>query len=78
MQALQPKTVVPGHQAGAYDLSPRVIEQTRTYLLTFEQNLKKAKNSGALIDAMKQAYPKLSGVDSLELGAKVATGEMKW
>ena len=78
MQALQPKTVVPGHQAGAYDLSPRVIEQTRTYLLTFEQNLKKAKNSGQLIDAMKQAYPKLLGVDSLELGAKVATGEMKW
>ena len=78
MQALQPKTVVPGHQAGAYDLSPRVIEQTRTYLLTFEQNLKKVKNSGQLIDAMKQAYPKLSGADSLELGAKVATGEMKW
>lgn len=48
MQALQPKTVVPGHQAGAYDLSPRVIEQTRTYLLTFEQNLKKVKNSGQL------------------------------
>ncbi len=78
MQALQPKTVVPGHQAGAYDLSPRVIEQTRAYLVTFEQNLKKAKNSGELIEAMKQAYPQKAAVDNLELGAKVATGEMKW
>ena len=78
MQALQPKTVVPGHQAGAYDLSPQVIGQTRNYLLTFEQNLKKAKNSGELINAMKQAYPSLPGESSMELGAKVATSEMKW
>ncbi len=78
MQALQPKTVVPGHQAGAYDLSPQVIGQTRNYLLTFEQNLKKAKNSGELINAMKQAYPNLPGDSSMELGAKVATSEMKW
>ncbi len=78
MQALQPKTLVPGHQAGAYDQSPRAIAQTRAYLATFDQHAKQAKNSTQLIDAMKQAYPQLSGVSNLELGAKVATGEMKW
>lgn len=78
MSALQPKAVVPGHQAGAYDLSPKVIEQTRNYLVTFDKNLKQSKNSTQLISAMQQAYPDLPGTDSLELGAKVATGEMKW
>lgn len=78
MQALQPKTLVPGHQAGAYDQSPRAIAQTRAYLVTFEKNLKKSKNSAQLIEAMKQAYPQLPGVENLEMGAKVATGEMKW
>lgn len=78
MKALKPKTVVPGHQGGAYDLSPRVIDQTRAYLVTFEKNLKQAKNSEQLIQAMKQAYPKTAAEGNLDLGAKVATGEMKW
>ncbi|ECE6962018.1 MBL fold metallo-hydrolase, partial [Salmonella enterica subsp. enterica] len=38
----------------------------------------KAKTSGELISAMKAHYPDLLDVSSLELGAKVAKGEMKW
>lgn len=78
MKQLQPEVVVPGHQAGDYDLSPKVIEQTKSYLLTFEQQLKQSKNSAQLIDAMKKSYPDKEAVENLELGAKVATGEMKW
>ncbi|NWE23875.1 MBL fold metallo-hydrolase, partial [Pseudomonas sp. P7548] len=38
----------------------------------------KAKDSAALITAMKKRYPNLADEGSLELGAKVAKGEMKW
>jgi hypothetical protein len=31
-----------------------------------------------VIEAMKAAYPKLADESSLELSAKVNTGEMKW
>ena len=78
MKALDPKTVVPGHQAGSYNLSPQVLDQTRDYLVSFEKYAKTAKNSEQLINSMKQAYPNKAGVDNLVLGAKVATGEMKW
>ena len=35
-------------------------------------------SDAALIDAMKKRYPAAGGVSSLELGARVAKGEMKW
>ena len=38
----------------------------------------KAKDSAALVKAMQARYPKLAGVASLELSAKVAKGEMQW
>jgi len=44
----------------------------------YEQELPKAANSGALIDAMKEAYPDAGLGIALEIGAKVNKGEMKW
>lgn len=38
----------------------------------------KAKDSAALIVAMTRRSPNLADTGSLELGAKVAKGEMKW
>ncbi|SFI29890.1 Glyoxylase, beta-lactamase superfamily II [Collimonas sp. OK307] len=76
--ALHPKVVVPGHfRAGA----PQNIESvrfTKNYLKTYEMETVKAKDSAALIDAMKRQYPNLDGLSSLEIGAKVSKGEMKW
>ncbi|MFC5474589.1 MBL fold metallo-hydrolase [Paraherbaspirillum soli] len=78
IEALQPVTVVPGHfSAGA----PQTIESvrfTRNYLKTYEAETTKAKDSAELIAAMKKHYPGLTGESSLELGAKVSKGEMKW
>jgi hypothetical protein len=38
-----------------------------------------SSNSAELINAMKQAYPQISaGSMSLDIGAKVNKGEMKW
>ena len=38
----------------------------------------KAKDSAALIAALKQRYPDLGGTESLNLSAKVAKGELAW
>ncbi|EOD53236.1 Zn-dependent hydrolase, partial [Aeromonas molluscorum 848] len=51
---------------------------TRDYVQRFEQELAKAKDSDSLIQSMKQAFPALPDDDGLAIGAKVATGEMKW
>lgn len=76
--ARKPAVVVPGHLAahGALDVS--AVAYTREYLLAFEEELAKAANSDALIAAMTRRYPDAGLAPALQIGAKVATGEMKW
>lgn len=80
--ALKPTKVVPGHYLnnadGSVPDSPQAITDTRDYLLAFEQETKKAKDSAQLIAAMRERYPNLAEESSLELSAKVIKGEMKW
>lgn len=78
MAARQPTVVIPGHLAlgAASDIS--AITYTKNYLLAFEEELAKATNSADLINAMTQRYPDLGMGIALQIGAKVATGEMKW
>ena len=78
MAARQPAVVIPGHLAlgTASDIS--AITYTKNYLLAFEEELAKATNSADLINAMTQRYPDLGMGIALQIGAKVATGEMKW
>lgn len=78
LQALKPERVVPGHVLGAEPKGTAAVTFTRGYVQRFEQELAKAKHSGELINAMKQAYPSLPVDDGLSIGAKVSTGEMKW
>lgn len=82
IEALHPKTVVPGHYLpnanGSAPYSLASVKFTRDYLRAFEAEAAKAKDSTALIAAMKKRYPTLQDVSSLELGAKVIKGEMKW
>ncbi|KAF1019814.1 MAG: hypothetical protein GAK30_02906 [Paracidovorax wautersii] len=76
--ARQPAVVVPGHLAsnGALDVS--AVNDTREYLLAFEDEVAKASNSDALIAAMNKRYPDAGLAPTLQIGAKVAKGEMKW
>lgn len=76
--ALQPAVVVPGHAAAGTALEASTIRYTRDYLVRFEQELAKAKNSAELIAALKQAYPNVGLGIALDIGAKVNKGEMKW
>jgi glyoxylase-like metal-dependent hydrolase (beta-lactamase superfamily II) len=76
--ARKPAVVVPGHMAvkGALDVS--AIAYTRGYLLAFEEELARAADSAALIAALTRRYPDASLAPALQIGAKVAKGEMKW
>ncbi|WP_170850305.1 MULTISPECIES: MBL fold metallo-hydrolase [unclassified Beijerinckia] len=76
--ARKPAVVVPGHMApdAATDLS--AVTFTKTYLLAFEDELAKAKDGAALKAAMEARFPNLGMGVALDIGSKVAKGEMKW
>lgn len=76
--ARKPAAAVPGHMAqeAATDIS--AIQHTMSYLVAFEEELANAKDSAALITAMNARFPGLGMDVALNIGAKVATGEMKW
>jgi glyoxylase-like metal-dependent hydrolase (beta-lactamase superfamily II) len=76
--ARKPSVVVPGHMALDAATNLLGVEHTKAYLAAFEEELAKAKDSVALITAMKARYPSLGMEVALDIGAKVATGEMKW
>ncbi|RYG11538.1 MAG: MBL fold metallo-hydrolase, partial [Burkholderiales bacterium] len=79
MAALKPELVIPGHMKSGTAVDARTIAFTKDYLQTFEKNLAASKNSAELIGAMKKSYPQVTdGAMSLDIGAKVNTGEMKW
>jgi hypothetical protein len=78
MAALAPAVVIPGHSLPGQKQDVSQIRYTQAYLARFAQELPKAANSTALIDAMKAAYPDAGLGIALEIGAKVNKGEMKW
>lgn len=77
MAALKPERVIPGHFIGEVKPGTAPVVFTGDYLADFELALKKGK-SAPVIAEMKQKYPKLADESSLEMSAKVNTGEMKW
>lgn len=78
IEKLAPRTVIPGHYLGDSSRSLEAVRFTAGYIRDFDAEAAKATNADALIAAMKQRYPNLGEDSSLELGAKVAKGEMQW
>ncbi len=78
MLARNPDVVVPGHMIPGDATDASAIRYTRDYLLAFEEELEKAADSTALIAAMSARYPEAGMGIALDIGAKVATGEMTW
>ncbi|RUQ47008.1 MBL fold metallo-hydrolase, partial [Corynebacterium pseudodiphtheriticum] len=76
IEQLKPRTVIPSHYLGSPSL--KSVAFTADYIKAFDIETAKAKDSAALIAAMKKRYPTLADESSLELSAKVAKGEMKW
>jgi glyoxylase-like metal-dependent hydrolase (beta-lactamase superfamily II) len=78
MAARNPGVVVPGHMAPGAMMDAGALHFTRDYLLAFEEELAKAGDGAALIAAMRARYPAAGLGIALEIGAKVAKGEMRW
>ncbi|MCM2498800.1 MBL fold metallo-hydrolase [Neorhizobium galegae] len=76
--ARKPAIVVAGHMTpdALTDLSG--VAHTLAYLKAFEEELAKAKGSAGLKAAMEARFPGLGMGIALDIGSKVATGEMKW
>ncbi|MBB4332075.1 hypothetical protein GGE50_003084 [Rhizobium leguminosarum] len=73
----KPKIVVPGHQSEGTKQGIAAIAFTREYLIAFEEEMGRSSDSGSLVAAMKKRYPDLKRIGSLDLGARVAKGEVK-
>ena len=78
MAARKPAVVIPGHMAPSAAIDASAIRYTRDYLVAFDEELAKATDSAALIAAMTKRYPSAGMEVALQIGAKVAKGEMKW
>jgi hypothetical protein len=78
MASRQPSIVVAGHMAPGSPTDASAIAHTRDYLIAFEEEVSRAADSAALIAAMTRRYPNAGLTVALNIGAKVAKGEMKW
>ena len=76
--ARKPATVVPGHMVPSAPTDLSAVEYTKAYLIAFDEELAKAKDAAALKAAMEARFPGLGMGVALDIGSKVATGEMKW
>jgi glyoxylase-like metal-dependent hydrolase (beta-lactamase superfamily II) len=76
--AREPTIVVPGHMTPKAATDASAIAHTKAWLLAFEEELAKAVDSAALNAAMKARFPNLGMQVAIDIGAKVAKGEMKW
>jgi len=74
----QPKIVVPGHMTPNAATDSSGVVHTQRYLTAFDEELAKAKDAVALNAAMQARFPGLGMGVALDIGAKVATGEMRW
>jgi glyoxylase-like metal-dependent hydrolase (beta-lactamase superfamily II) len=71
IRELKPSVVIPGHsKVGAPLDANTAVDFTENYLLAFEEELKKARDSDSLINAMKERFPSADLLLALERGAK--------
>jgi glyoxylase-like metal-dependent hydrolase (beta-lactamase superfamily II) len=71
VRELKPSAVIPGHsKVGAPLNASSAVDFTENYLLVFEEELKKAKDSDSLISAMKERFPSADLLLAIERGAK--------
>ena len=76
--ARTPTIVVAGHMTPDAPTDLSGITHTMAYLKAFDEELATAKDAAALKAAMEARFPGLGMGVALDIGSKVATGEMKW
>lgn len=78
LAARKPSIVVPGHMATTAATDSSAIAFTIAYLTAFDEELPRAANAAALKAAMEARFHGLGMGVAVDIGSKVATGEMKW
>jgi glyoxylase-like metal-dependent hydrolase (beta-lactamase superfamily II) len=81
MRRLSPTRVIPGHfltKNQPPDFSPLSLQFTQNYIQHFNQFLHQSPHSQTIIAAMTKLYPGLAEKNSLQLSAKVLSGEIPW
>lgn len=78
LAAREPAIVVPGHMAATAATDRSAIAFTIAYLTAFDEELPRAADAAALKSAMEARFPGLGMGVALDIGSKVATGEMQW
>lgn len=77
LAGLKPETVIPGHFGEGNGFSEKNIEFTSHYIEKFIEVEKDSNSSEEIIEKMKKEYPDLPE-GSLEMSARVVTGEQPW
>jgi glyoxylase-like metal-dependent hydrolase (beta-lactamase superfamily II) len=71
IRELKPSVVIPGHsKAGAPLDASTAVNFTESYLLAFDEELKKVKDPDSLISAMRERFPSADLLLAIERGAK--------
>ncbi len=79
MESLRPEIVIPAHALNDNNTKSRkAITFSKNYLMVYEREAAKTKNSKELIAAMQKQFPKAGLGIALQIGAKVVKGEMDW
>ncbi|MFB7666686.1 MBL fold metallo-hydrolase [Kitasatospora sp. NPDC056138] len=77
MEALNPSFVAAGHRRAGAPADASAIGYTREYLRTFETEIGQAENAAAAQAALERHYPQAGLKLAVELGTKVAMGELR-
>ncbi|MCU4415031.1 MBL fold metallo-hydrolase [Acinetobacter sp. WU_MDCI_Axc73] len=78
IKALQPQIVVPAHMVENAPENLAAVNFSLDYLNNYQKAVKTTKTAHQLSQTMQQQYPELKDTETLDLGAKVVKGEMKW
>jgi glyoxylase-like metal-dependent hydrolase (beta-lactamase superfamily II) len=78
MAALDPAYVVAGHRMPGAPADTSAIDWTRDYLKAFETELGKAADAAGAEAGLRSRFPDAGLAVAVELGTKVAKGELTW
>ncbi|TDR71634.1 MBL fold metallo-hydrolase [Paludibacterium purpuratum] len=78
IRTLEPRVIVPGHALPGAVADLDAPDYTAGYIRAFDAQSVKAASGDALIAALRRQYPQAGLPAALEIGARVAKGEMKW
>ncbi|MEV8325841.1 MBL fold metallo-hydrolase [Kitasatospora sp. NPDC056731] len=78
IEALEPQFVAAGHRTAGAATDLTSVRHTRDYLRAFETEIGRAPDATAAKEALERRFPDLGLKIAVDLGTKVAMGEMAW